>query len=94
MRPLVVSEHPPTICEAISKVLLQVKGFFSLLKSSTKVPGFCTSLKTMCPPGCNKMWIVAIVDARCMVAWITFVAKMAVISWLLKPSEETKGSSG
>jgi hypothetical protein len=29
--------------------------------------------------------MVAMVEARCIVAWITLVAKMAVISWLLKP---------
>lgn len=30
--------------------------------------------------------MVAIVEAKCIVAWMTLVAKMAVISWLLKPS--------
>ena len=59
-------------------------------RSSGNVPGFCTSLKTICPPGCNKTWMVAIVEAKCIVAWMTLVAKMAVISWLLKPSGAKK----
>mmetsp|Transcript_65418 Transcript_65418/g.151798 ORF Transcript_65418/g.151798 Transcript_65418/m.151798 type:complete len:200 (+) Transcript_65418:1132-1731(+) len=55
------------------------------VKSSGTVPPFCTSLKMMCPPGPRSVWHVANVDAKCIVAWITFVAKIWCISWLWKP---------
>mmetsp|Transcript_50627 Transcript_50627/g.151369 ORF Transcript_50627/g.151369 Transcript_50627/m.151369 type:complete len:200 (+) Transcript_50627:1064-1663(+) len=55
------------------------------VKSSPMVPPFCTSLKMMCPPGPSSVWQVAMVDAKWMVAWITLVAKIWCISWLLKP---------
>ena len=54
-------------------VFLNNRGFFVLSRPGL---GSSTSLKTMCPPGRSSTWIVAMVEAKCIVAWITWIGRI------------------